>query len=68
MPRELEMYRPILEDILSFTNGRRMMSMKDVCQYVGRENRWVKKHLGVTREGITAHELARRLAERYSKK
>ena len=61
--REHEMYRPILEDILSFTGGRRMMSMKDVCLYVGRENRWVKEHLSVTREGITAHELAKRLAK-----
>lgn len=63
MPREREMYRPILEDILSFTGGRRMMSLKDVCQYVGRENRWVKEHLGVTREGVTAMELAHRLAK-----
>ena len=64
MPREHEMYRPILEDILSFTGGKRMMSMKDVCTYTGRENRWVKEHLSVTREGITAMELAHRLAKK----
>lgn len=63
MPREHELYRPILEDILSFTGGRRMMSMKDVCKYTGRENRWVKEHLGVTRDGVTVHELARRMAK-----
>ena len=63
MAREHEMYRPILEDLLAFTGGKRMLSMKDVCQYVGRENRWVKEHLGVTRDGVTVHELARRLAK-----
>ncbi len=63
MPREHEMYRPILEDLLAYSGGKRMLSLKDVCQYVGRENRWVKEHLGVTREGVTVHELARRLAK-----
>ena len=63
MAREHEMYRPILEDLLAYSGGKRMLSMKDVCQYVGRENRWVKEHLGVTRDGVTVHELARRLAK-----
>lgn len=63
MPREHELYRPILEDILQYSGGRRVLAMKEVCEFTGRENRWVKKHLGVTREGITAHELARRMAK-----
>ena len=57
------MYRPILEDILAFTGGKRMMSLTEVSVYVGRESRWVKRHLDVTREGITVHELANKLAK-----
>lgn len=63
MAREHEMYRPILEDLLAYSGGKRVLSLTDVCRYCGRENRWVKEHLGVTREGVTVHELARRLAK-----
>lgn len=66
MPREHALYRPTLEDILAFSGGERILTLTQVAQYVGRENRWVKKHLGIDRNGITAMALAAKLAREYS--
>lgn len=54
VPREHEMYRPVLEDILAFTGGKRMLNITQVAKYVGHKREWVMEHLGVTAEGITA--------------
>ena len=62
MAREKEDYRPILEDILSYPEGRRLLSVKDVAGYLGICEKTAKARYGITKEGITAPALARRLA------
>lgn len=62
MPREPVDYRANLEDILRYTDNRRLLNMTEVADYLGRSTRWVKTHLGVTKEGISAMTLARKLS------
>lgn len=64
--REHEMYRPVLEDILAYSKGKRMLTITEVSKYVGHKNEWCKKYLGVPREGISAMALAKKLAADYS--
>lgn len=66
MPREPEMYRRTLEDILAFTEGKRMLNISQVARYVGHRREWVTEHLGVTADGITAMALAQKLSKEYS--
>ena len=66
MPREHEMYRATLEDILAYTGGKRMLTISQVARYVGRRREWVTEHLGVTAAGITAMALANKLAKEHS--
>ena len=63
MSREFENYRPILEDILTFSNGRRNLSAKDVAAYLGRSESTVRRRYGVGAGGILAPVLARTLAK-----
>lgn len=45
MPRERPAYRDNLEDILSFTGGKRMLTINDVRQYTGLVDiRTIKRH------------------------
>ena len=60
------MYRPVLEDILAYTGGKRMLNITQVAKYVGHKREWVMEHMGVTAEGITAMALAAKLAKEYS--
>jgi len=59
--REKPEFRDELESILRFTEGRHLLSCTDVCNYLGRSYRFVKAHLGISKDGITATQLARRL-------
>ena len=63
MPREKEAYRDILEDVLSYTEGRRLLSLSEVCRYLGRDRRSVQKKYDIQPGGITAPELARKLCQ-----
>ena len=60
------MYRPILEDVLAYSGGKRLLNISQVAAYVGHRREWVSEHLGVTADGITAHALAAKLAKEYS--
>lgn len=62
MPREREDYRPILEDILRFSEQRRLLSATEVAAYTGRDRRTVKKLYGIGAHGIPAPTLARLMA------
>ena len=41
MPRELEDFRPYMEDILQFTGGRRVMTAKEAMAYTGKSRHWL---------------------------
>ena len=56
-----ERYRDILEDLLEFTGGKRLMRQTDVARYLGIDVHTVRKKYGVERGGIMATDLARRL-------
>ena len=61
MPRELPGFRDQLEDILSFSNGNRILTKEEVQIYTGQRRNWCEKYLAVGKGGITAHVLARKL-------
>lgn len=61
MSKEKRGYRDQLESILEFTNGKHLLSISDVSRYLGIHRETVKIRYGVTRDGITAESLARRL-------
>lgn len=61
MPRERQDYRDILEDILAFTGGKRMLCISDVVRYTGHSAKTVKKKWPEFKEGVTAPTLARAL-------
>ena len=64
MPREPLAYRDNLEDLLQFFGGRRMLNLKDVARYTGRDHRWCKDRFGIdTKKGISVPTLARMLAD-----
>lgn len=63
MPRERPAYRDNLEDILSFTGGKRILTINDVRQYTGLVNsRTIKRHFPIQKGVISAATLARCLA------
>lgn len=64
MSREHPAYRDNLEDLLTFFGGKRVLSIKEVARYTGKDCRWVKTHLGFQDQNcISVPTLARRLCE-----
>lgn len=63
MPREPENYRPYLEDILTYTGGRRVMTAKEAMAYTGKSRHWLNNRGLNSRIGaIQAIQLARVMA------
>lgn len=64
MPRELPAYRDNLQDILEFTNGRRILTVRDVKAYTGiADTRTAKKRYPFDKNlTISAPTLARCMA------
>lgn len=60
MSRELEDFRPYLEDILSYTGGRRVMTAKEAMEYTGKSRHWLNNR-GLNNQ-IGAVQLARLMA------
>lgn len=63
MPKEKDDYREILADILEFTNGKRLLSIRDVARYLSITPDTAAKRYGVTKNGIMAQSLARKLCQ-----
>lgn len=62
MSREKANYRPMLEDILVFTSGKRLLNIAEVARYTGKTRDWCIKHIPFTEGHITAVALARHFA------
>lgn len=60
MPRELEDFRPYMEDILAFTGGRRVLTAKEAMAYKGKSRHWLNNR-GLNNK-IGAVQLARVMA------
>lgn len=63
MPRELEGYRDVMEDLLDYFGGRRLLYQRDVAAYLGCCPRTAAKLYNIPREGITVPMLARRMCQ-----
>lgn len=57
-------YREILQDILEFSGGRRLLNITDVCNYLGVSRTTAKKHfVSDSKIGVSAPTLAHKLAQ-----
>lgn len=66
--REQPTYRENLADVLEFFDGRRLLSLRDVSRYTGKDTRTVKTMFPFTKDNyISAPTLAAVLAGRDSK-
>lgn len=62
MPKEKEGFWELMQDILSFTKGKRLLSVTDVANYLGIDRATARDRYGITgAKGIVATELARKL-------
>ena len=67
MPKEKEAYRDNLESLISFLHtkygdNRHLMTITDVCEYVGRSFDFVKRYYGIDKVGVTVETFARKLS------
>lgn len=64
--KEPDAYRPILESLLSSTNGKRILSQSDVARHLNNSRGWVRERLDVRKDGITVEALAMKLAKEFT--
>lgn len=62
MAREKETFRLELEQINLRFGGKAVLTCAEASAYTGHCYRWCAKHLGVSKDGITAVMLAHRLS------
>lgn len=60
MPREQEDFRPYMEDLLTYTGGRRILTVKEVMAYTGKSRHWLAGK-GLTKD-VGVVQLARIMA------
>lgn len=63
MARESPYYRDLLEDILTFSDGKRMLSLSDIARYMGVDRKTVTRRYGITGGQTPAPVLARMLCD-----
>lgn len=63
--KEPDAYRPILENLLSSTHGKRILSQSDVARLLNKSRGWVRERLEVKKDGITVEALAWKLAKEF---
>lgn len=61
MPREHEDYRPVLEQLLLYFNGKRCLTAREVAAHDGCDPRTAARRYGISREGISIYVLARKM-------
>jgi len=64
---EIAEYRLVLEDLLAYTNGKRLLTARLVAEYLGINIKTARKRYGIGSNGIHAVELARALSGRKIK-
>jgi len=63
--KEPETYRLILESLLSYTHGKRILSQNDVSRLLNKSRGWVRERLEVKKDGITLEALAWKLVKEF---
>lgn len=63
MSKEPESFRTELEQIMAFSGGRRLLKQCEVAAYLGRSVDYVREHMNVSRDGMSATALAMYLAK-----
>lgn len=63
MPKEVEGYRDMLEDLLQYFGGARLVYPAQVAKYLGVCSRTAAKRYDIPREGIALPILARRMCK-----
>lgn len=64
MAREPAAYRNVLEDLLSFFEGKRHLTVVDVSRYTGRTREWCKERYSIDpKAGISTAVLAYKLSQ-----
>lgn len=61
--KEPEAYRDNYEALLTFFNGRMLLSQTDVASYCGKDRRTVARLYAIGKDGITIPTLARRMSQ-----
>lgn len=61
MPREKFGYRDVLEDLLAYMDGKRMMSLSEISRYTGLERRSLQRKYGFEPGGTHISVVARKL-------
>jgi hypothetical protein len=64
--KEPDAYRPILESLLSYTHGKRILSQSDVARHLNKSRGWVRERLEVKKDGISVEALAMKLAKEFT--
>lgn len=59
--REKPGYRDVLEDILRWSDGKRLLTATEAAAYLGVDRRTAVKRFSITADGIAAPVLARKL-------
>lgn len=60
--KEKSTYRDNLADLLDYTGGRRLLTAKQVGEYLGIDQRTASKRYQIGKDGISAPTLARLLS------
>lgn len=61
--REAPTYRLELEELLAYFQGKRILTVTDVSNYVGHSRRWCRDNLEVSGSGVSIVSLAKKLSE-----
>lgn len=63
MAKEPAAYRNVLEDLLAFFDGKRLLTVVDVARYTGRTREWCKARYAIDpKAGISTAVLAYKLS------
>ena len=61
--KELQEYRDNYESLMAYFGDKRLLRIKDVAKYCGRDERTVKELYDIQKGGITIPTLARRMCQ-----
>ena len=61
--KEAPTYRLELEELLTYFQGKRILTVTDVSNYVGHSRQWCRDNLEISGSGVSIVSLAKKLSE-----